>query len=407
MGAISKIKLPDNTVNDIHDSRLSLTSPSNGQILKYNSTSQKLENGELPVLICNFTSSNGTYTCDKTVQQIFDAYTNKYVVIAILSTGTGLRQGFYLSSAININGLYDIVFSRTTNSKNANTNRNTISVATLYYSVLTQNTWVLQNVTTDELPSFSGNSGKVLSTDGTKLEWSERSVFVCTFTGTNTITCNKSVAEIYAAYQENKTIIGLLSTSYFYLSYVSSTWAVFFNLKSSDGVTATKIISTDGGTTWTWSDYTLQQQLIGSGTGQNIKTINNESILGSGNINIIGGDGISNYDFTHVANTTVSTSTKTITFAANQRGSQMISVSADIGITFDVRNLSDNYLWIKNTGSAEIDVTISSVVNDQTTVSNVYVPADGISVPAGGLCEIGIVRNADGAFITSRSDLEL
>ena len=120
-----------------------------------------------------------------------------------------------------------------------------------------------------------------------------------------------------------------------------------------------------------------------------------------------GSGGLTNYDFTHVANTTVSTSTTTITFAANQRGSQMITVSADIGITFDVRNLSDNYLWIKNTGSSEIDVTISSVVNDQTTVSNVYVPTDGISVPAGGLCEIGIVRNADGAFITSRNDLEL
>jgi len=113
------------------------------------------------------------------------------------------------------------------------------------------------------------------------------------------------------------------------------------------------------------------------------------------------------YDFMHIANSTVSTSTTTILFEANRRCSQMITVSADIGITFDVRNLSDNYLWIKNTDSSDIDVTISSVVNNQTAISNVYVPTDGISVPAGGVCEIGIVVNADGAFITSRNDLEL
>ena len=113
------------------------------------------------------------------------------------------------------------------------------------------------------------------------------------------------------------------------------------------------------------------------------------------------------YDFMHIANSTVNTSTTTILFEANRRCSQMITVSADIGITFDVRNKSDNYLWIKNTDSSEIDVTISSVVNNQTAVSNVYVPTDGISVPAGGICEIGIVVNADGAFITSRNDLEL
>lgn len=117
--------------------------------------------------------------------------------------------------------------------------------------------------------------------------------------------------------------------------------------------------------------------------------------------------GLSDYDFTHTANTTVSVSTTTVTFAANQRGSVMLTISADLGLTIACNNSSDNYIWIKNTGSAEVDVTISAVTKNSTAVSNVYVPSDGITVPAGGLCEIGIIVNADGAFITSRNDLAL
>lgn len=116
---------------------------------------------------------------------------------------------------------------------------------------------------------------------------------------------------------------------------------------------------------------------------------------------------LENYNFTHTANATVSTSTVTVTFAANQRNSRMISISADLGITFAVNNTADNYLWIKNTGSSEVDVTISSVTSGGNTVSNVYVPADGITVPAGKVTEIGIIVNADGAFITARNDLSL
>lgn len=113
------------------------------------------------------------------------------------------------------------------------------------------------------------------------------------------------------------------------------------------------------------------------------------------------------HDFTHTSNATVSTSTVTVTFAANQRCTRMISVGADIGLTFAVNNGADNYLWIRNSGSAEIDVTVSAVTSGGSSVNNVYVPADGISVPAGCVCEIGIVVNADGAFITSRNDLAL
>ena len=119
-----------------------------------------------------------------------------------------------------------------------------------------------------------------------------------------------------------------------------------------------------------------------------------------------GGGGLSDYDFTHTANTTVSTSV-TITYSADTRGSKMVSTAADLAVSFAVNNNSDNYLWVKNTGSSEIDITVSAVTHNSSSVSNVYMPSDGISVPAGHVCEIGIICNADGAFITSRNDLSL
>lgn len=120
-----------------------------------------------------------------------------------------------------------------------------------------------------------------------------------------------------------------------------------------------------------------------------------------------GGGGVSDYDYTHTANTTVSTSTATVIFAADQRCTKMITVSADVGLTFAVNNGADNYLWVRNSGSAEVDVTVSAVTSGGNSVSNVYMPTDGITVPAGGVCEIGVICNADGCFITSRNDLTL
>lgn len=114
-----------------------------------------------------------------------------------------------------------------------------------------------------------------------------------------------------------------------------------------------------------------------------------------------------NHDFSHTSNAMVFTSTATVTFAANQRCTRMITVFADIGLTFAANNGADNYLWIRNSGSAQIDVTVSAVTSGGSSVNNVYVPSNGISVPAGCVCEIGIVVNADGAFITSRNDLAL
>lgn len=119
------------------------------------------------------------------------------------------------------------------------------------------------------------------------------------------------------------------------------------------------------------------------------------------------GGGLSNYDFTHTIASGVS-GTVTVTFAANTRGSRMMTATADIGLAIVCNNSADNYIWVKNNGSSDIDVTINSVTynNSSMSASNIFIPEDGITIPNGNVAEIGIVCNADGAFITARADLK-
>lgn len=168
------------------------------------------------------------------------------------------------------------------------------------------------------------------------------------------------------------------------------------------------------------NDYTNEEKakLAGIATGATANTgtvtavvVNNTTYEPSNGIvnlgTISGGSGSStDHDFSHTPNTTVSGATCTVSFPAG-RGTVMLSASADLSLTVVCNNLADNYIWIKNTGSSDIDILIDSITLRGNSVKNVYMPSDGISVPAGNVCEIGIVCNADGAFITSRNDLSL
>ena len=131
-----------------------------------------------------------------------------------------------------------------------------------------------------------------------------------------------------------------------------------------------------------------------AGTGLEFKTVS-------------GGGGLSDYDFTHTIASGVS-GTVTVTFAASTRGSRMMTATADIGLAIVCNNSADNYIWVKNNGSSDIDVTINSVTynNSSMLASKIFIPEDGITIPKGNVAEIGIVCNADGAFITARADLK-
>ena len=117
--------------------------------------------------------------------------------------------------------------------------------------------------------------------------------------------------------------------------------------------------------------------------------------------------GSTSHDYTHTTSTFQS-GTVAVTFAANQRCSVMYGASADLALAITCNNGADNYIWVQNTGTADIDITISSVVYNNTSLSasKIFLPSDGITVPKGCVCEIGVLCNADGAFITARADLK-
>ena len=119
------------------------------------------------------------------------------------------------------------------------------------------------------------------------------------------------------------------------------------------------------------------------------------------------GGGSTSHDYTHTISSGVS-GTVSVSFPANKRCSVMYGATADIALAITCNNGADNYIWVKNNGSAAIDITISSVTYNDTSLaaSKIFLPSDGITVPKGCVCEIGVLCNADGAFITARGDLK-
>ena len=164
----------DNGIASLDD--ISLSSLSNGQILKYNSTSGKWENANLPAEVTEttvtnwgFTKNVGTVTSVNNVSPV-----NGNVSLTIpdpLPTQTG-NSGKYLTT----NGTtaswatVDALPSQTSQSgKFLTTNGTTASWANI----------------PEELPSQSGNSGKFLTTNGTTASWATVTAPSPTYDSTN------------------------------------------------------------------------------------------------------------------------------------------------------------------------------------------------------------------------------
>lgn len=115
---------------------------------------------------------------------------------------------------------------------------------------------------------------------------------------------------------------------------------------------------------------------------------------------------ITGHDYTHQPDTGTSISgSQTITYAANTRGSKTVTASGNLTLDFIVNNGADNLLWIINNSGSPIDIAINSVTSNNVTQS-IFLPENGIDVDNGYVCEIGVIVNADGAYIT-RNDLVL
>lgn len=149
------------------------------------------------------------------------------------------------------------------------------------------------------LPSYSNKAGNVLAVNSgaTGLEWiPSPGLLVCTFSYSGSVfSCDKTPEEIVTAYQAGWSVIGLLLDRAYFCIKADGTnndiviKFLFAGTSSSNsviyGVTCNEMRYINSAWSLT-GDFSLQKLLVGSGTGQNIKTINDTSLLGSGNINI-------------------------------------------------------------------------------------------------------------------------
>lgn len=120
-----------------------------------------------------------------------------------------------------------------------------------------------------------------------------------------------------------------------------------------------------------------------------------------------GGSGITGHDYTHQPDTgTPVSGSQTITYAVNTRGSKTITASGNLTLDFIVNNGADNLLWIINNSGSTIDIAINSVISNNVQ-QFVFLPENGIDVDNNYVCEIGVIVNANGAYITFRNDLML
>lgn len=108
----------------------------------------------------------------------------------------------------------------------------------------------------------------------------------------------------------------------------------------------------------------------------------------------------------HGNNMAVETNSVDVVFSGSRRNTKMLTASGNISISIKIDSSysEDNILWVKNTGSSEIEITAEvyacedgpDYVGQQT-----YLPSAGISVPAGHVCELKVIVTFNGAFITS------
>lgn len=116
---------------------------------------------------------------------------------------------------------------------------------------------------------------------------------------------------------------------------------------------------------------------------------------------------IASHNYRHQRDSVIPVSgSHTITYDANTRGSKTIKAGGNLILDFIVNNRADNILWIINNTGSTIDIAIDSVSLNNVS-KPVFLPENGIDVGDGYVCEIGVIVNIDGAYITFRNDLVL
>lgn len=121
-----------------------------------------------------------------------------------------------------------------------------------------------------------------------------KEVFVCNYTS-STSTMNKTPTAIVDAKNANKVVMCVMGNAMFNCVYASTLWILFTNVNkkstgSASDIQLEYIQWTSSSNAWSNGVINLQKKLIDNGAGQNLKTINGNSVLGSGDLTIGVGD---------------------------------------------------------------------------------------------------------------------
>ena len=263
----------------------------------------------------------------------------------------------------------------------------------------------------DVAASGNASSTQVVKGDDTRLE---SDTFVCNYNLSNN-TMDKTPEEIYNAYIAGKTVLCKSGPTIMYLTqtdiYNTDSYYLRFQQIINPQLTPVQLsYLTYFNDVWSLSARNLQPQLIGSGTGQNIKTINNNNILGSGDLHISGDimfltatatdSSYTKYKLTKSPSEIISLYGEGITVVVNVNGKEFYRGTSDNPDFFNIQggnnvkrlfyNFTEedgvNTVW--RISSVNIQEQLSSGTNIKTINNESILGSGDITITASGISAI-------------------
>lgn len=144
-------------------------------------------------------------------------------------------------------------------------------------------------------------------------------------------------------------------------------------------------------------------------SGNNIKTINNTSLLGSGNINIPGGTDTTALKY--YQNTLTNTYSINASFAANERCYRVYNLqygTSVVNLAISLNNRYDNYILLANRTNYDLTLNLQALTYGGNNVANVILPAEAVLIKAGNAVELSVACPENTyAILTRSADLKL
>jgi len=229
----------------------------------------------------------------------------------------------------------------------------------------------------------------------------------------NTITCDKTVAEIIAALEAGRQAITFVSAAN--IGYVMAEAKIYTQDSSSMSVTfifnlGIYYISIEGSSelengSWTNDTWTIENKTAGLNDINGVTLTSPASgqvLTYNGSSWVNGTPSAAGRDITHMRDIEATSSGSVSLTFENAANSAFITLPSTLSINalsleITCSNRSENYIWIENKTNADVNVLLSSLNHGTGTIYIGYYPDGGFKVPTGKTCEIGFIINQNGS----------